>query len=161
MELEILFNLVKNKCYKLIKKNKKFDGRAFWQPIKNELSKLDIKATKWKKISKSLTNKVMKQPEYIKDGYGKEHIIENHHFIIQQVRIPLQEKPSLRKIIQIALNIGQWKGDNDKKIMKEIDYKNSGLDNINKYISKSDIRKISSKIPKSTMDRIIKYLNKI
>ena len=33
-----------------------------------------------------------------------------HIIIIQTVRIPMTEKPSLRKIIQIALNIGQCQG---------------------------------------------------
>jgi hypothetical protein len=45
-------------------------------------------------------------PEYTINGYEEKIIIENNHFIIQQVRIPLNEKPSIRKIIQIALNIG-------------------------------------------------------
>jgi len=49
-------------------------------------------------------------PEYIINGYDQKSIIENNHFIIQQVRIPLNEKPTIRKIIQIALNIGQYRG---------------------------------------------------
>ena len=38
-------------------------------------------------------------PEYTINGYEKKIIIENNHFIIQQVRIPLNEKPTIRKIL--------------------------------------------------------------
>ena len=55
---------------------------------------------------------------------------ENHHFLIQTVRIPKTESPSLRKIIQIALNIGQYLAFNNKTIIKRV--------NINDYINKKD-----------------------
>ena len=44
---------------------------------------------------------VMNIPEYTIDGYGNQSIIEINHFLIQTVRI--NEEPSIRKIIQIAL----------------------------------------------------------
>jgi len=53
-----------------------------------------------------------------------------HHFLIQTVRIPKTESPSLRKIIQIALNIGQYLAFNNKTIIKRV--------NINDYINKKD-----------------------
>ena len=62
--LEILFNLIKNKFYKLRKKNPNIDGKLLWQPIKKELSLVDIKATKWKNISKKVTIDIMNIPEY-------------------------------------------------------------------------------------------------
>ena len=58
---------------------------------------------------------VMNIPEYTIDGYGNQSIIEINHFLIQTVRIPLNEEPSIRKIIQIALNIGQYTGSGGKK----------------------------------------------
>ena len=40
----------------------------------------------------------------------QKEIIEKNHFIMQTVRIPMNEKPTLKKIIQLALNIGQYYG---------------------------------------------------
>ena len=37
-------------------------------------------------------------------------MIKQHHFLIQLIRIPKNEKPTLQKISQIALNIGQYLG---------------------------------------------------
>ena len=58
--LEIIFNCVLDKAYKLRKANPtKFDGLGFWQPIKKLLKPLDeYSAKKWKKIPKKLTKKV-------------------------------------------------------------------------------------------------------
>jgi len=61
---------------------------------------------------------------------------ENNHFIIQQVRIPLIEKPTIRKIIQIALNIGQYRGSGGKII----------FDNIGQFIYLKDIVELSKYI---------------
>ena len=69
----------------------------------------------------------MNEPEYYINGYGEKHIIEMNHFLIQTIRIPLTEKPSLRKIIQLALNIGQYTGSGGVK--KE-------WMNLNTYLSK-------------------------
>ena len=54
--LEILFDNVLEKSYKLRKQNPtNFDGQGFWQPIKKFLEPFDsYNAKKWKKISKHL-----------------------------------------------------------------------------------------------------------
>lgn len=74
---------------------------------------------------------------------------ENNHFIIQQVRIPLTEKPTIRKIIQIALNIGQYKGSGGKMI----------FDNIGQFIYWKDIVELSKHIPDDLVRKIIGYLD--
>ena len=68
-------------------------------------------------------------PEFFKDGHGNTEIIEKKHFLIQTVRIPKNEEPSLRKVCQIALNIGQYQGYTRKTI------KNSSIKN---YLLNSD-----------------------
>jgi hypothetical protein len=145
--LEIIFNCVLDKAYKLRKANPtKFDGQGFWQPIKKMLEPLDkYSAKKWKKIPKKLTRSIMLLPEYTINGYEEKIIIENNHFIIQQVRIPLTEKPTIRKIIQIALNIGQYKGSGGKMI----------FDNIGQFISRKDILELSKHIPDDLVGKII------
>ena len=148
--LEIIFNCVLDKAYKLRKANPtKFDGQGFWQPIKKLLEPLDeYSAKKWKKIPKKLTKKIMLLPEFTINGYDQKSIIENNHFIIQQVRIPLNEKPTIRKIIQIALNIGQYRGGGGKMI----------FDNIGQFISRKDIVELSKHIPDDLVGKIREYL---
>lgn len=58
----------------------------------------------------------MSMPEFFINGYGNTEIIEKNHFLIQTVRIPENEEPSLKKVCQIALNIGQYQGYTRKTI---------------------------------------------
>ena len=111
------------------KNNYTFDGKAFWQPIKSILSTSKWKAIKWKNQSKIKYNKIMNIPEFYINGYGKTEIIEKNHFLIQTVRIPQINEPSLKKVCQIALNIGQYQG-----------YTNKIIENnsIKHYLLKSD-----------------------
>lgn len=93
----------------------------------------------------------MKLPEFYINGFGKKEIIEENHFIIQTVRIPVIEKPSLRKIMQIALNIGQYLGHNNTNMLKKNKIKdyvdnmtmNTKLINV---LEESDIKKILKKL---------------
>jgi len=155
--LEIIFNNVLDKVYKLRKANPtKFDGQGFWQPIKKILEPLDeYSAKKWKKIPKKLTRSIMLLPEYTINGYEEKIIIENNHFIIQQVRIPLTEKPTIRKIIQIALNIGQYKG----RKGKPCNISRIGLNNIGQFIYRKDIVELSNHIPNDLVRKISGYLD--
>ena len=155
--LEIIFYNVLEKAYELKYRNQnknnnnsnnsnknnnvnktKFDGLAFWQPIKKMLEPLDkYSAEKWKKISKKVTRSIMLLPEYIINGYEEKRLIENNHFIIQQVRIPLKETPTIRKIVQVALNIGQYRGSGGEIIFNSID----------DFITKKDTIELSKYIP--------------
>lgn len=160
--LKILFNAVRKKSEELNKKYRdRFDGLGFWQPIKKELAVLDNHVVTWKSLGKKLTHEIMSIPEYTKNGYGDECMIESHHFVIQQVRIPTNEKANPKKIIQVGLNIGQWKGRPDIVLRRRIKYSTLHLDKIDRYISKSDIEKLSKKIPKSVVDAVLQYLSTI
>ena len=155
--LELLFDNVLDKSYKLRNSNPlKFDGQGFWQPIKKLLDPLEYNAKKWKKISKTKTRKIMLLPEYSINGYETKQINENNHFIIQQVRIPLNEKPTIKKIIQIALNIGQYKGINNKNFIYNIKF-----DNITQFIYKTDIIELSKHISDETVEKINGYLSSL
>ena len=140
-----------DKAYKLRKANPtKFDGQGFWQPIKKLFEPFDeYSAKKWKKIPKKLTKTIMLLPEYTINGFEEKSIIENNHFIIQQVRIPLKEAPTIRKIIQIALNIGQYRGSGGKMI----------FNNIGHLISRKDIVELSKHIPDDVVRKIRGYLD--
>ena len=71
----------------------------------------------------------MSIPEFFINGHGNTEIIEKNHFLIQTVRILKNEEPSLKKVCQIALNIGQYQGYTRKTI------KNSHIKN---YLLNSD-----------------------
>lgn len=160
LKLEILFNAIIKKFEYLRKHNKNVDGLTLWQPLKQILSSLDhYSAEKFKHISFVLTDKIMKLPEYTKNGYGIDTIIESNHFIIQQIRIPMKDKPTIKKILQLALNIGQWKGYPDNTIYQSIDYNNTNLDKLSRYIFSSDVIKLSNLITDNIYDKIMNYLD--
>ena len=150
MELNKLFNDVEKKFHCLIKKDN-IDGQKLWQPIKDILSKYDIKAKKWKHQKKEYLF-IMKLPEYYINGDDEKIIIEVNHFLIQTIRIPLKEEPSLRKIIQIALNVGQYTGSGKPK---------EKWMNIDNYLTKDDICRINSKLNKEVINDIKNYLKSI
>jgi hypothetical protein len=145
MSLIRLFEIVEEKSYQLRKTNPQADGQQFWQPIKEELSKFDIEATGWKNIKKEYQKTLFRAEFYI-DGYGNKNIIEINHFIIQTIRIPLNEKPTLRKIIQIALNIGQYTGSGFPK---------EPWMNLENYLTKENIKKIDKQISKQLLNEIM------
>ncbi len=154
--LEKIFNSVLEKSYKLRKQNpNKFDGQGFWQPIKKILEPLDIYSAKeWKRISKIKTKKIMELPEYIIDENDNKIINEKNHFIIQQVRIPLNEKATIKKIIQIALNIGQYKGVSNNKYIYNIKF-----NDIKEFLYKKDIIELSKHITTEMIEKINNYLS--
>jgi len=146
MSLESIFNLVEKKSHQLRTKKPKADGQKFWQPIKKILEEYDqISGIQWKPVPKSY-QKIMLLPEFYIDGYGDQNIIEKNHFIIQTIRIPLKEQPSLRKIIQIALNIGQYTGLGGKK---------ERWMHLSNYLTKKNINSINSYIPKKLYNEIL------
>ena len=86
--------------------------------------------------------------KYTINGYDQKSIIENNHFIIQQVRIPLKETPTIRKIVQVALNIGQHRGSSG-----EINF-----NSIDDFITKKDIIELSKYISDELVREILYYL---
>ena len=158
---EYLFNLILTTAEKKRKANSKFDGKAFWQPIKEQLSDDGIENIKFKKISKKIVENIMELPEKYIDGYGKEKMIESNHFLIQQVRIPTTEHLSIRKLMQIALNIGQWKGLPNHKVYFDINYGSTNLDNIETYITKDSLKKLSKYVNDEKIKNIEDYIKSL
>ena len=153
--LEKLFNIVRINSCKLRKNNKKADGLKYWKPIKGILSQLDdVAPAEWKKIPPQTTKKYMSIPEYIIDGYGNKEIIEQNHFLIQQVRIPETEKANIRKIVQLGLNIGQFKGSFTPAMIKKFGYDTTNLDKLSTYISQKDIERLSKHITKELINKV-------
>jgi len=155
MDITTLFDRVKSLSKKKNLDNKNFNGLHFWQPIKLLLSNTTYSASNWKNIPKDMIRTVMSIPEYTIDGYGDKNIIERNHFLIQTVRIPTSEKPVLRKIIQVALNIGQYQGKGGKSQYLV------GRTKITDYISKKESEvKLTDILSKTIIEQLKKYLEK-
>lgn len=154
--LELLFNLVLKQARKLRKAHPTtFDGKGFWQPIKTILEQFDKHSAKrWKNLSKLKREKIMQLPEYTIDGYENKVINLKNHFIIQQVRIPMKEEPTIKKIIQIALNIGQYQGVNNEKYIYNVK-----LNNIHQFLYNDDIDKLSTYLSDDIIEQIKSILN--
>jgi hypothetical protein len=150
-KLKRIFKYVK-KTSRLLRKIPNFDGQKFWQPIKAELNNLDIKFNEWKELSEFHKN-LINITEYDKNN----KIIEINHFIRQHANIPCNDMPNLTKIIQIALNSGQFLG---SATINDINkYKKKNLGKITTYMHKKDIKKISNDIPEQVIINIEKYLD--
>lgn len=149
--LEQLFLYVLKTSKKLRKKDPNMDGRAFWQFIKNELNALNISFKKWKPLTMEHTS-LLSIEELDTSG----NMIETNHFLRQHANIPINDPPTLTKIIQIALNIGQFLGSTTPKQRMNMQYKPKYQELLT-YMYKKDILQIH--IPEDTILRIYQYLN--
>jgi isoleucyl-tRNA synthetase len=152
-KLEDMYDNIKE-VSQLLRKVPNFNGQQFWQPIKTELNKLDIQFNNWIELSKFHKN-LINIEEY--DKYNK--IVEINHFIRQHANIPINDKPNLTKIIQIALNSGQFLGSAAEDDIKKYKYNENKLGNITTYMQEEDIQNVSDKIPDQAIDNIKKYLD--
>jgi hypothetical protein len=149
--LQGLFDLVRKKSRLLRQNNSKANGLAFWKPIKETLSKYShIVASDFKVLDPQLTSSIMLLTEEVINGYGEKTLIELHHFMIQAVRIPIKEKPTLQKILQIALNLGQYEGS-----VQQPDPRLILLDLID-YLTIGDILELNKKITDEVMEDIVR-----
>ena len=96
----------------------------------------------------------MSIPEYTINGYGEKHIIEKNHFVIQTVRLPTNEEPSLRKIMQVALNIAQYQASREPKIklkynkIEDFILKNDSQTKLSDILSENDLHEIQKLLRK-------------
>ena len=150
--LNDLFQLVIMSSEQLHKDNINADGLVFWKPIKKLLLEYDnVVASSWKHINDNIVKWIMLLPEYVIDSEGKKYIIETNHFLIQTVRLTIKEKPSLRKVIQVALNIGQYIGLGHKR--REWMY-------LDKYLTEEDIKKLSEHVTDDLISQVYNVILK-
>jgi len=140
-----LFSLLLYASQKHNLENSNFDGHQYWLKFKQifaEKSKPNNASTwtasYWKPMDEKLFNEIIKLSEFTNNN-----MIKQHHFLIQLLRIQLCNRPTLQKICQIALNVGQYLGtkEHNKKLNA---YKNNiTITNIKAtdYISDNDARK--------------------
>jgi hypothetical protein len=153
--MESLFELIKEQSkLKRQQSPDNFDGLSFWQPLKKMFAEYDnLLQLNWNCIIDPKTKKeILYLPEYVQVAAGTS-IIKVNHFLIQQVRIPAQEKLTIRKLMQVALNIGQYQGMNNNLCSGINQY-----DNIFSYISVDDLKRFDLIIKKETIKSAEKYL---
>ena len=146
MHIKHLFNAIRDYEYSHVK-----DGREFWQHIKI-LCNTEV-SVPFKQASEECIAKILELPEEI----NNELVIPNH-FIRQLVRIPQKTEGmcNVQKILQIALNIGQWMN-NPIDEYHEVFIKNDMM-RISSYLSDSSIKELNSVISDSEFIRIMNLL---
>jgi hypothetical protein len=153
-----LFQLIRKKLYNY-NKNNDIKESEIWdilEPILADMDeKLDIenKSLKFKNIANDIFTSIMELPE--SNGYG---LIKPNHYLIEQVRIPKQNKFSITKFIQIAFSIGIWEAKPDKKIYKKIQYKKTNLNDILTFIDYSNLSKLDELMNKYSLKKIKKII---
>ena len=153
MSIKPLFDYMRLKSYKLQKNDPDADGLAFWRKIKNELAKQDEHTVEWILLDDEETDRIMNLTEYEINGHGDKNIVEINHFQIQYVRIPRTETASIRKIMQVALNIGQYEG----KVKNRQALEHLQLEN---FVSEESIKTLEEKLPKSFYTTITGLIDK-
>ena len=114
----------------------------------------------WKDLPRPLVDMVMGFPEKYVMGNGKMEIIEANHYLIQQVKIPTQNKGSLQELLRVAFHIGLWKANPNPSICQHIDYDSTKLSVLNRYLKTAEIKRISKELD-STYSPLYQRLEKI
>lgn len=112
-----LWDNIINSSNEIRSENKNLDGLKYWKHIKNIIK--DINSVPNKNIEWNKDHIKIKTKFYNKFNLSEKdknnNLIENNHFLLQLINIPYKDDniPSFKRLIQIALNIGQLKSSLD------------------------------------------------
>ena len=155
-KLDYLFTLVQQETKKFKSDRLQGNGREFWQPLKQIFTGSSISASCWKNLDRDLVDKLIK----LEEQDNLDNIIEINHFLRQLVRIPTEESPSLRRIMQLALNSGQYLALCDRStVISNFNFSSSGLDCLQTYLFEKDIQNISLQISDRAIEEVKAYLS--
>lgn len=114
-----------------------------------------ICASCWKNLDPNLIDRLIELEE--KDNLG--NTIEINHFLRQLVRIPTEESPSLLRIMQLALNSGQYLAMRDRSTeIPGFNFSSSGLNRLQTYLFDEDIQSISLQISDRLLEEVKEHL---
>jgi len=151
-KLSLLFEKIIERVKRLKKEDPKFKQEKVWKKIEKILKPLDKhKASGWKNIKKDLKESILDLPEYYIDGRGNKKIT-HEHFLMEQLRIPERQDPTLKEILHIAYYAGLYKG--SKNINKEKDK----MDNITTYVKKDGVKKLADLVDDDVVNGIMEIL---
>ncbi|MEK9774312.1 MAG: hypothetical protein VW298_01700 [Candidatus Woesearchaeota archaeon] len=154
--LKETFELVLEKSELLHKNsvNNDADGLRFWRSIKDSLNESELKINWNVDINKLNSN-------FVKKIMSLDESNDKNHFLIQHINLVKKNKPNIRKILQIALNIGQLKlylnEDNFQKTILKY-YKLYNLDKFETYIDPNIKLVISDKLYNKIKNNLNKFL---
>jgi hypothetical protein len=161
-----LFELVKKYGY-IVRKNPAINGLKAWKPVKELLDDMQQLGSGWKiniKINDKIESNIDLIFNYVRDTlkmYGddndeKEKKItsqewQKNHFMLQLIRIPrntiIEEKNcTLRRLCQVAYNIGQFMAEHEKSPYSTV---------VMEYFEGNNLSQISSYISDETISSII------
>ncbi len=153
-KLVYIFNLIIIRTYKARKKDAEFCPIQYWKELKDIILKYNTQATKWSKVDKRISNKILNEPEYYINGHGDKTIDECNHYLIEHMRIPANSLPKLDKILEIAFSIGMVRALSNQSYLKKVNYAKYKLDKITTYLSNYDIKTVSNSIPDELVEEI-------
>lgn len=104
--LDDLFELIRKTFRRKKIQYKYFYDEKYWVPIGEILEEITWNAKKWKNVPCDIIKKYMKLPEYYIDGNGKKEKFELNHHVIDSIRIPTNNDPTISNIMKIAVHIG-------------------------------------------------------
>lgn len=133
-----------------------FDGKAFWRKMKPILAVLDDRVGRNGWILNQKEKKIILDVIGFKNnhpGLNKMSPI-SWYFLGQHVWLT-EEPQNVRKILQIAFNIGQFLGTSDYDMMSIVDYWNHHLYDISTYVSTMDECGLSLHITNQMFDQIM------
>ena len=136
-----LWDNIINSSNEIRSENKNLDGLKYWKHIKNIIK--DINSVPNKNIEWNKDHIKIKTKFYNKFNLSEKdknnNLIENNHFLLQLINIPYKDDniPSFKRLIQIALNIGQLKSSLDSYSKEIQDFiKKHKLFKIDTYMNK-------------------------
>lgn len=145
-----------------------FDGKEYWNQLKKFFEIIDSRTTQeifFNPLHLEIFNQASKLLDHLdeKDKDGK--IIEKNHFLLQLFNIPYKDKKvSIHRLMQIALNIGQFNNfNNENNFSKNIVdfYVKNRLSEIDTYMTHQNYTKFNFTIVDfNNLKKILDYLNK-
>ena len=120
-----------------------FQGLEFWRSIKAVTENFDAEtAIEWRPscLSQHEQEQIMDLTEYTINGRNEKKLHETNHYLIQTVRIPLTEKANLRKVLQVAVNLGQLLG--VWSVTEYLFITDRQLESLEAYLAPSEIAKL-------------------
>jgi hypothetical protein len=125
------------------------DGLAFWRDYKKDLVKYDdLSKGMSYTIDKAWVNKInyLFQCKHLSNLDINGNTVLPDHFIYQLPNLTMNDQVNIRKVMQLALNIGQWKAAiKNTKGLRFADqiFKECNLESIESYLKKEDIESLS------------------
>jgi hypothetical protein len=139
MSLQALWCEVRDAAERARRNDPQFDGRGWWQLIKQDVSAVaDLQARAWLPVA---TLPCMREPRTSTET-------EQEHFVRQHHRIPTDSPPTVLKILQLALNSGQLRGIVAARGREGLPegYLEGAFDQLCTYISDQDASTLSAQI---------------